>query len=115
MKVHILVGALALMIGKMVLAQNQIAGAGNTSCGKYVEFRTVKADMLETMILSWSQGFLSALNLVISTSNNRKPFMLPDPPSIMLFLDKYCRDNPLKIILDGNVELYAEIKANNGY
>jgi hypothetical protein len=100
--------AIALVLASQIVCaqDNQgtaIAGAGAFSCGKYagqVAFRSPT--------ILWMQGMLSGLNT--ARAIEKKPmFLLPDSDSIGLYLDKYCRDNPLSSIYEGGITLWVDV------
>jgi len=94
-----------------------IVGAGTASCGKYLDFRSDKRPTSDgffgaTAILSWTQGYISGMNGFRHTAfPNRDQLKLPDDGSIKAYLDKFCRDNPLKTIYDASHALYLELDA----
>lgn len=85
-----------------------ISGAGTMSCGKYVSLSTDKdlANIFET----WAQGFLSGINFAEHGHNGNRWKALPDADTIKLYLDKYCKDNPLGHPYEGLVQLIAELR-----
>ena len=95
-----------------------IVGAGAFSCGKYLEVRskdrrTPGVAFTESLMISWAQGYVSGMNSYRAIANpKREMLVLPDAPSIKAYLDKYCRDNPLKTVQDGILELYIELEFN---
>jgi hypothetical protein len=85
-----------------------LIGAGTTSCGSYIAASS--KENLAGIHLSWSQGFLSGMNMGYARAANKEFVVLPDSDTIKLYIDKYCRDNPLKTPLDGALKLYDEIR-----
>lgn len=84
-----------------------MAGVGTSSCGKYLESRADPVSDL--MIKSWAQGFLSGLNFATYFSKQRLA-ILPDAQSMAAYLDKYCRENPLKEPWMGAFDMFNELK-----
>lgn len=84
-----------------------IAGFGATSCGEYLQGRSFSNSQMNDNFSSWLQGYLSGVNI---SRQDRKYVNLPDAPSILAYMDKYCRDNPLKIVLEGANTLYRDLK-----
>ncbi len=86
-----------------------VDGAGTTSCGKYLE--DITDDEFSTIYVSWTQGFLSGMNLADRMA--KKEFVsIPDERSIKAYLDKFCRDNPLETPFEGSIHLYRELRSN---
>ena len=97
-----------LLIMSIASAQRaaEFTGAGIVSCGVYLEDR--KTDQrYNQQYTQWSSGYVSAYN-IFSTypqiSQNRI-----SPETTLAYLDKYCRDNPLKFVIDGVDSLIAEL------
>ncbi len=88
--------------------QFMLIGAGTASCGKYIAASS--KENLAAFFVSWAQGFLSGMNIGSTRAVNKEFVVLPDDDTIKLYLDKYCRNNPLKTPLDGALDLYDEIR-----
>lgn len=95
-----------------------IIGAGASSCGRYLEVRsqnhrTPEVVFNETLMISWAQGYVSGMNSYRAVAYpKREMLVLPDAPSTKVYLDKYCRENPLKTLHDGTFALYLELEFN---
>lgn len=90
-------------------------GAGAQGCGTWAKARATLAagkDLAalatEMTIASWSQGFLSGMNGAAHAFERPTP-KIPDIDTIKLYLDKYCRENPLEMVLTGNVQLLTDL------
>jgi hypothetical protein len=94
------------------LASSQAAAVtirGAPSCGKWVSESA--PDKWQFVVnLSWVVGFLSGMaqesqkNVLSGTDNN----------SISLWMDNYCRANPLKDVHDGSLVLFEELAKKKG-
>jgi hypothetical protein len=77
------------------------------SCGNYIEHRTsdknIENDTADTFYVA---GWISAYNRV--TPNARNISQDTDLDSILLWLEKYCRDNPLSNLESGLYRLSIE-------
>jgi hypothetical protein len=113
MKVSVLVIILTLSCAGVAHSQSNgqaLAGAGTLSCGKYLALKSDPTAHL--MFVSWAQGFLSGMNMADFVTTRRRFVLLPDGDSIMAYMDRYCRDNPLKSSLQGSMQLYKELRSN---
>ena len=92
----------ALLFCFSSLAQN-VTVLNTFSCGRYVESR-VRSDAVPSV---WILGFLSGANVF----NQRKIDILQtiDRESILLWMDKRCKDNPLEYVEDGAALLMQEL------
>ena len=90
-----------------------IAGPGAASCGLYIEGRALPSagsrGSINDMTVLWIQGFLSGMNAYRSVSKHGEMVLLPDAPSLLAYMDKYCRENPLKSVVQGASAMYAEL------
>jgi hypothetical protein len=95
-------------------------GAGAQSCGSWLAAREgAKSPMPRTreenilrkaMMLSWIQGLLHGLTATVPEPNRLQAMrLIPEAATVDAWLDKYCRDNPLDLIVFGGLELYKEL------
>ena len=82
----------------------QVYGEGQISCGTYLEVRTWKNAARDDVFATWVHGYVSGRNQTAKQQPSR-PFPTVD---VLAYLDKYCRDNPLKHIVNGAQKLYEE-------
>ncbi len=106
--------AISLVLGAVAPAfagGYPISGAGAVSCGKYLAQRSPNNPAVNNMMGSWIQGFLSGLNVARSIEQpDSKAAILPDFESILAYMDKYCRDNPLNDVYLGSLTLFNQVK-----
>ena len=105
--------SIALAFTSMVLIAiaidaRAITVLGARSCGTWIESRTDNSSGKSWASLaseSWLVGYLSGLAGGID-----KDFLKgTDAPSIFLWVDNYCRSNPLKAIDDAGIALALEL------
>jgi hypothetical protein len=87
-----------------------IAGMGAASCGKWIEARELREPSMDALLTAWVQGFLSGMNTQRYALTRKEMVPLPDPPSILAYVDKYCRDNPLQGIFEASTKLYIDME-----
>jgi hypothetical protein len=87
-----------------------ISGAGATSCGKYIEGRSFRDRDIDRMFASWIQGFLSGMNTQRLAVTREQMSLLPDAPSILAYVDKFCRETPLADVYQASINLYQDIQ-----
>lgn len=98
----------ALLLGLIFPTVSQAGqvyiGAGSDSCGSWVEARkTSGAAALQYN--AWVFGYLSGLNML-----SPGDFLVkPDGPAILVWMDNYCRANPLKKIINASDSLAIEL------
>ena len=61
--------------------------------------------MSDMIMVTWIQGFLSGTNTQRLIDSDRKMKVQPDSQSITAFVDKFCRDNPLKTVYEASIVL----------
>lgn len=89
-----------------------VYGEGITSCGSYVESKNNETQRY--IYLAWLNGYLSAYNQYQSSklkkfngSHDVKRGL--DPQALMLWLENYCRENPLDTFIRAVIMLRDEL------
>jgi hypothetical protein len=98
--------ALGLVVAAVMgvgLAHAQVSVRGAQSCGVWAKDRGVHEK-------AWLVGYLSGVAMV----TNRNFVEGTDSNSMYLWMDKYCRENPLKDMADGAYALYQELARSKG-
>ncbi len=83
-------------------AQQSIFIRGFTSCGKWIEEKSPSTKHGQTM---WFLGYLSGISMGL----NKDLIRHADVESIVLWVDNYCRANPLKDTGDAGSSLALEL------
>lgn len=88
-----------------------ILGAGTAQCGEYLDDRRTGDEDRTASIYytSWVAGFLTAWNARTNFSEQVDPHRLKNETTIVAYLDKYCRDNPLGKVIEGTVCLMSDL------
>ncbi len=107
----VIVSTLTVLLSSTVSAQ-AIAGAGTVSCGEMLSAISDERQ-LEFTFQSWSQGFMSALNRS-RYSNGLDTVDISDNEGQWLWLQDYCRDNPLVSFLIASNRLFEELMSRQG-
>lgn len=84
-----------------------IMGTGAFSCGQWVESRALKEEAVDGILIQWQLGFLSGMNF--KGNSIKEMVILPDAPSILLYMDNYCKAHPLEKVMEGSLALYQEM------
>ncbi|EAW30467.1 hypothetical protein GP2143_09685 [marine gamma proteobacterium HTCC2143] len=95
-----------------VMASNEkyfIAGLGAASCGAWIESRKDEDLQVNVVLGSWVQGFLSGLN-VIAMESKREISMIPDPDTLLAYVDKGCEDDPLTSVYKITNMLHGQLQ-----
>jgi hypothetical protein len=105
---NLLIRQLAILFAfsfcSLSLAQNSAKVLSTYSCGMWVDSRA--RGVIAPSV--WILGFLSGGNVFGATNNALE---LVDRESIFLWMDKYCKENPLEYIDDGGQVLLLELVA----
>jgi hypothetical protein len=94
---------LASMMAALPGTAEAVSVRGVRSCGVWARDR-------DATDKSWLTGFMSG----IAFSTNVDALRGTEPDSWYLWMDKYCRENPLKDIADGAEELFRELRRARG-
>ena len=98
--------AFVFSFSQAVLASDArtILGLVDNSCGDWVEARQKNRNAIQL----WYLGFISGINF---RDKNDLLYEI-NAASAYLWMDKYCRENPLKTVVQGSVKLLDELKPN---
>jgi hypothetical protein len=102
-----LVALILVQVLTLPLAQAQdVTIRGVQSCGTWVKERAAKRDIFET---AWLLGYLSATAAALRQDFwGRQGVNSLDSESVYLWVDNYCRANPLRSLGDAAVVLFIE-------
>jgi hypothetical protein len=93
-----------------VLAQGKpvnILGYEDSSCGAWAQSADVK--WARAQYLSWFRGFVSGHNFA-NPDNQAHLERMPNEQTLYLYIDKYCRDNPLNPFVSAAFTLVEELR-----
>jgi hypothetical protein len=82
-------------------------GGGTTSCGGYLAARASGDIPKANQIVQWGWGYLAGHS--VASNVETAP---PDDDTMRAYLDKYCRDNPLKDAVHAFHALNRELGGN---
>lgn len=108
-KTVIAIAIVALTISTDALSQRagQISGPGSATCGAYLaERQSISHENTDFQFSAWVFGFLSSYNTLSLLPQIKT---MPESSTILAYLDKYCRDNPLKHVSHGTACLVADL------
>lgn len=106
-KLKKLVLVAALLAASATLAQDvMIQGVGTLSCGKYLQMRAAEGRPQNAVLVSWIWGYMSGFNMEVKVPTVRE---LPDEPSTLAYIDKYCKEQPLQTVLIATYSLIGEL------
>ena len=83
-----------------------VSGEGNTACGEYLEHRRQVNAEQDYVYATWLRGFTTGFNFA---TKGKQISGVSAPATLLAYLDKYCRDNPLGSIAGGAFSLAREL------
>ena len=86
-----------------------VAGAGGVQCGDYLGHRKQSKPPLDALYQSWLNGYVSGFN---QFSPNTQVAKIPSPDTLLAYVDKYCRENPLSPVKYAADTLIMELGGN---
>ena len=91
---------------------NAVLARGVVGCGKWIAASERKASdgYLFIFYQGWVLGFLSGS----AVQTNKDILKNTDNESLYLWIDNYCRANPLKSLIYGSDALFEELKKKEG-
>ncbi len=87
----------AMLMSVPATATGNIWGGGASDCGVWLERRKNDNDLQQAQ---WVMGFISSYNYYIGYKDDVDVFGDVSWQAVMAYIDKYCRENPLKTIPD---------------
>ena len=107
MKRIVLLLALALgASGALAQRTGTVHGIGTNPCGDYLQDRAKNNAWLDASYVNWVLGYMSGYNLY---SQHPQVSPLPGGPTILAYLDKRCRDEPLGNVTGGAGDLIGDL------
>ena len=89
---------------------NTIRGAPD--CGDWIASRNAAPNPFEAYARGWLLGYLSGFNVMLDVMDAPAPDHLisPSPKQIYLWVDNYCKQNPLATIDRAGNDLFIELE-----
>lgn len=93
-------------LSSVVVAQTYpVRGAGTTGCGTYLEWRGSNDQPSLAQATQWAWGYLHGYNVTAGD-----PIVeAPDKDTVLAYLEKFCRENPLKPLAWGLPSLVEDL------
>ena len=83
------------------LSYGMVTIIGNKDCGEWFKLEGPKV---------WLMGYLSGLNVMVAEDKKNDPLgNLNSAEQAILWMDNYCKANPLTTVADGAQKLYIEL------
>lgn len=81
----------------------------DTSCGAWTQ--SASREAARAQYASWFRGFVSGYNF--GNPEAQVPMgQMPDDETLYLYIDKYCRENPLNPFISAAFKLVEELRAS---
>lgn len=106
MKKVIFTTLVTLILGFVSLPSSAFTTVGNRSCGKWVEGRSNPGSYRNIGVISWLGGYISGMASMSGVDILKDR----DADSVFLWVDNYCRSNPLENLSDAGNALYSELQ-----
>ena len=103
MKTKLIAALIVMTLSSPVFAYKAI---GTVDCGKWVSRNDKDLTSLRTE--AWLTGFMTGLNA--SDEQDRDSLRKVSAQQIFLWMDNYCKANPLKDVIDGGFRLMDELR-----
>lgn len=98
-------------------ADTMIAGAGAMTCGQIEKLYRNNPDLIENLVTSWSQGFMSGINIYAHERSKKTTDLAPndfDTDRQTRYLLNFCDKNPLATMVQGILDLFEYMRARQG-
>lgn len=107
-KINFVLLLVGLLASSLVIAK-PVTILGITSCGNWVKARSEK-DTLELVYRAWLHGYLSG----IAVESEKDLLDATDSESLALWVDKFCKANPLDNVGNAGYFLATELIKRKG-
>ena len=97
---------MALSVAGASAQTTLVMGEGQVSCGTYLQDRRNAKTTQDYVYATWVRGFLSGFNFA---TQGKQVSGGTEPATILAYLDKYCRDNPLHFLAGGAFSLVKDL------
>ena len=106
MKRRIVLAAMVIFVTADAEAQRKttFSGAGTTSCGQYLQDRKTDS-RFDYQYTQWVSGYFSAYNFFSTYPQIERQ----SAETVLAYLDKHCRDNPLHLVIQGVDAMVGEL------
>jgi hypothetical protein len=101
MKTKLIAALIAITVSSPVFAGGTF---GSVDCGQWIK----DTETMKSRNKTWLVGYMSGLN--IADSQDRDSLAKVSAPQIWLWMDNFCKANPLKDIVYGGEELMIELR-----
>jgi hypothetical protein len=90
-----------------------LIGTGELSCGQFIEYQRANNTGQMNLFVQWVWGYLVAYNhrgfFDVKVGHAVSQVNYPDQPTVLLFLDQFCQQNPLSNVDDGTNALLKSL------
>jgi hypothetical protein len=100
---------LGVLIATNASAQERpttVTGEGTVGCGEYLEDRRKNNKAQDYAYATWLRGFISGFNFA---TRGKQITGVSAPATLLAYMDKYCRDDPLGTVAGGAFNLAREM------
>lgn len=104
------INAVLLVVGLLVSTEVYSAPVvyfGVISCGSW---SAARANKMEAVYRAWLDGYVSG----IAVESNKNILSQTDSESLALWMDNYCKSNPLESLSSGGYKLSVELAKRQG-
>jgi hypothetical protein len=97
----------ATVISVAAAEANAFVVIGNSDCGDWVSRRTTATE-------TWVLGYLSGMYAVVDSRTSDPLRSISSANQIYVWMDNYCRNNPLESVSSGARQLFLELQKRAG-
>jgi hypothetical protein len=102
MKIKLLMLSIAMLIHIDGFTQNaKIYGVGGMDCGRFFEIRKARDLTLDSMIYSWLQGYLTAINYRLD-QEGKQMWNVPEQEEMLKMVERACLMYPAYSVLSAS-------------
>jgi hypothetical protein len=95
----------------------KVVGAGNFVCSKWLAARDEKNVPRQYPVIQWVAGWVVSYNYYLTgiPASQKRRVEQPDAEAISVYLDKYCKEHPSRIVAFAAAELVEQLGGEKAF
>lgn len=86
-----------------------LSGAGSLECKAWKDTRALKNQMMDQIFVSWSQGFLSSINVMRLKVGDKAVPHIPKAEELLALIDSGCSSSPELPVYGVALKMYVQL------
>jgi hypothetical protein len=93
---------------------SSVVGSGGFTCGQFIQYHEAPNNNAQmAVVVNWVWGYLVAYNhrgfFDVTVGHPVSQVVYPDEPTVLLFVEQFCRKNPLSTVMNATNALLKNL------